>query len=552
MLSLISRYFHTLRYLKPIQIYRRVWFHIVSPRIDERDAPALRSITENFCSPAQRQVSFLKQDFFFLNQSGSLTELDWDGDLSNSSGSISKLWRYNQHYFDDLNAFKSALRRDWHLSLLKRWVEENPSGVGVGWEPYPTSLRIVNWVKWHCNGNGLPQICLKSLAVQARWLSQRIEWHILGNHLFANAKALVFAGLFFSGKEANRWLRVGLKIIEDELCEQVLPDGGNFERSPMYHALFLEVLLDFINLSRAFPGEVSESHSNAWVKTAKHMLVWLEVMVHPDGEIAFFNDSAKGIAPSPEELFAYAHRLELNHAFQSFIRVTHLADSGYVRVNLNDAVALLDIAPIGPDYLPGHAHADTMSFELSLFGQRVFVNGGTSEYGTGEIRQYERSTAAHNTVEINGKNSSEVWGGFRVAQRAYPSNLKIKEHADSSIISCAHDGYRRLRGKPIHHRSWRFSDSSLTVEDCIEGSFDHAFAYFHLHPSLEVSSSICGGWLLHLRQGKKILVKFLEGKAQLVSSFFSPEFGKRLKTLCFRVELDSKAIRVQIDWSPND
>ncbi|MEN9780004.1 MAG: hypothetical protein RL014_1152 [Pseudomonadota bacterium] len=96
-------------------------------------------------------------------------------------------------------------------------------------------------------------------------------------------------------------------------------------------------------------------------------------------------------------------------------------DSGYVRLDNGPAVALLDVAPVGPDYLPGHAHADTLSFELSVGAQRVLVNSGTSCYGSSAERLRQRGTAAHNTVVVNGQDSSEVWGGFRVARRPLPA-----------------------------------------------------------------------------------------------------------------------------------
>ncbi|HPA06712.1 MAG TPA: heparinase II/III family protein, partial [Candidatus Hydrogenedentes bacterium] len=151
-----------------------------------------------------------------------------------------KLWLYNLHYFDDLNAEGGAARSDWHRALITRWVAENPVGKGNGWEPYPLSLRIVNWVKWAWAGNELPPVAVESLALQAHFLSRRLEWHILGNHLLANAKALIFAGLFFDGMEAERWLATGAAIFSRQLGEQVLSDGGHFERSPMYHAQVLE------------------------------------------------------------------------------------------------------------------------------------------------------------------------------------------------------------------------------------------------------------------------------------------------------------------------
>ena len=543
-------YFHTVRYLKLQQIFFRIWFCLTIPRINYSQAPTVRNIPGTFHTPAQRAKSLLNADtFYFLNQSGSLSTLDWAG--TSKSGSPSKLWRYNQHYFDDLNAVNASDRIEWHLSLLERWVEENKPGSGVGWDPYPISLRIVNWVKWSYAGNQLPATCVQSLAVQVRFLMKRIEFHILGNHLFANAKALIFAGLFFSGSEADQWLQRGLQIVSDELPEQVLTDGANFERSPMYHAIFLEDIMDLINLAQAFPYAISEVTVAHWRKVARSMLYWLSGMTHPDDEIAFFNDAAIGIALSPVKLKDYAARLGL-WADPIHARTTHFTESGYVRLSSGHALALLDVAPVGPDYLPGHAHADTLSFELSLFGQRVFVNGGTSQYGTDDLRELERGTAAHNTVVINSENSSEVWGGFRVARRAYPRDLVINETPQLVSVTCTHDGYCRLSGKPTHRRTWEFADSSLTVADQIIGDFESAIAYFHVHPDIDISANSDGAWLLQLPKGQKIALTVEAGDSRITSSFYAPEFGKRLETQCLLVALATQGSRLIINWNLND
>lgn len=543
----LSRYLHTLRYLKPQQVYRRVWFRLKKPRTDISPAPSIRNQLVAFESPACRRASLLKADTFsFLNQSGTLSTIGWD-DIT-AQNLRSKLWRYNQHYFDDLNAINASERNEWHFALLQRWVAENVPGTGVGWDPYPTSLRIVNWVKWQLTGNALPDMCVQSLVVQSRWLMQRIEWHLLGNHLFANAKALIFAGIFFSGEEADNWLRQGLKIVANELPEQVLFDGGNFERSPMYHAIILEDLLDLLNLAKAFPDVMFHANLTYWREVAQRMIHWLDGMTHPDGEIAFFNDAAMNTAPSPSELFAYASRLGLRVGSID-TRIMHFAESGYVRLVSRDALVLLDVAPVGPDYLLAHAHADTLSFELSLFGHRVFVNGGTSEYGAGKRRQLERGTAAHNTLVVNGENSSEVWGGFRVAQRAYPRGLVIQETAELVSVTCSHDGYCRLPGKPIHRRAWEFSDSILVVSDQIDGYFEHAVAYFHVHPDITISAHSAGGWLLQLPEGQKILVNVETGDPQWSPSYYAPEFGKRFETCCLKVKLGEEGARLRIDWS---
>ena len=136
---------------------------------------------------------------------------------------------------------------------------------------------------------------LTVLALQVRWLSKKIEWHILGNHLFANAKALVFAGLFFQGREANAWLAKGLRILSNEIPEQILPDGEHFERSPMYQTIILEDLLDLINLSNAFPDNLIVDFTKDLKSTATKMLNWLIAMCHQDGEISFFNDASIGL-----------------------------------------------------------------------------------------------------------------------------------------------------------------------------------------------------------------------------------------------------------------
>ncbi len=295
LLSTLALYRRTLRHLRPVQFYARAWFRLARPRPNLAPAPLLRKSAAVWHWPAQRDCSLIEPTtFHFVNVSGSLDEVGWDG------AQREKLWRYNQHYFDDLNARDFGARKDWHHALLANWVESNHPGSGSGWEPYPTSLRIVNWVKWALAGNELTAICLHSLAVQARWLAKRLEFHLLGNHLFANAKALVFAGLFFKGEEAEGWLSTGVRLLLREVPEQILTDGGHFERSTMYHGLALEDMLDLCNVFACYGTAVSSRHrdcASQWRIAVNRMQVWHHAMCHPDGGIGFFNDAAFGIAP---------------------------------------------------------------------------------------------------------------------------------------------------------------------------------------------------------------------------------------------------------------
>lgn len=542
--SRFSLYWHTLRHLRPIQLYGRIAFRLARPQPDSRPPPPVRDLRGPWVAPARRRPSLVgPREFHFLNIDGSLDEIGWDGPERE------KLWRYNQHYFDDLNAIDAEDRHAWHETVLRDWVRANPPAAGNGWEPYPTSLRIVNWVKWSLSGNALPQPCVESLAVQTRWLTRRLEKHLLGNHLFANAKALVFAGLFFEGEEAATWLSRGLRLLSREMPEQILADGGQFERSPMYHALALEDVLDLCNVATAYEGAVGFDASRQgadWRNRARQMLGWLDAMCHPDGEIAFFNDAAMGIAPSPSELTAYAKRLGIDCA-EVEAPITWLTASGYARLASGPAVVLVDMAPVGPNYLPGHAHADTLSFELSLFGLRVLVNSGTSCYGDSAERTRQRGTAAHNTVVVDGADSSEVWSGFRVARRAMPINPEVHDHQGLGA-SCGHDGYRRLPGRVTHHRRWRLTEAGLDVEDTLQGSCDHAEARFHFHPSLRVTLRDGRRGSIGLANGRTLNWSAMIGTARVESSTWHPWFGESVPNCCLVVRLEQGRAATRFEW----
>jgi uncharacterized heparinase superfamily protein len=443
-----------------------------------------------------------------------------------------KLWLYNAHYFDDLAADGAAARSDWQRALIARWIAENPPVEGNGWEPYPTSLRIVNWLKWLMAGQAPVPGMLDSLAVQARWLRRRLEHHLLGNHLWANAKALIFAGAFFDWEEARRWRQRGLGLLRRELAEQILSDGGHFERSPMYHAMLTEDLLDLVQLAQRAPG-IPASDVEAWQQAATRMLDWLGAMTHPDGEIAFFNDAAFGIAPPLAALRAYAQALGLALPALPAEGVRHLAATGYVRLQRGPALLLADVAPVGPDYLPGHAHADTLSFELSLHGRRVLVNGGTSTYENDNERLRQRGTAAHNTVVVDGQDSSEVWAAFRVARRARVHAVQVDDNAPGLALSARHDGYCRLSGRVWHHRRWQLTAQALVVEDMLDGAFEMAEAHYLFAPGAEAALR----WQVE------------GGTASMDDTVWCPRFGQALSTRTLVVRFLQPRCVVTFHWN---
>lgn len=544
-LSKAAIYWNTLRHLKPGQFYWRLRRRSQLSKFEAVATTERRDKTGNFVEPARRRQSILSDNRVSL--------LNADDCLSNrqiwNDPKHSKLWLYNLHYLDDLNAFDAKDRVDVHKNLVARWILENPPTMGNGWEPYPISLRVVNLIKWVLTKDIADVQTEASIAAQANYLSKVIELHLLGNHLFSNAKALVFAGSFFETPLSARWLASGLAILDKQVAEQVLADGGNFERSPMYHALMLEDLLDLINLSTQFSSIVPETQILKWKSTSELMLSWLAAMSHPDGQIAFFNDAANGVAPSNDELFRYAKELGLSMPSESFDQVVYLEPSGYVRVTRGHATAIIDVAPVGPDYLPGHAHADTLSFELSIRGARWIVNGGTSRYGNCDIRQYERSTAAHSTVEVGGVSSSEVWHGFRVARRSYPFDIEMQHMVEVSHVGASHTGYHRLRGKPTHRRTWAMSERHLKVHDTVLPDLYHAAANYIIHPDVKVADEGAGRFGLTGSDGSKVSFTILSGQGRIMPSWFAPEFGERLPTTAIAVDLFAGQSEISIEWN---
>lgn len=515
------RFWHTVRHLKPVQVYGRLRNRLVTPRVDARPAPGTRHARGRWVIPARREQRMVSATrFCFLSEERDLEAHGWD------DPALAKLWRYNLHYFDDLAADRAESRGVWHRSLIERWIAECPPGVGTAWEPYPISVRIVNWIKWMLAGQAPTSEMLHSLAVQARFLRRRMEWHLLGNHLFMNAKALAMAGLFFEGREADEWLACGRDVLRQEIPEQILRDGGQFERSPMYHAMAVEDMLDLLNMLRLYSCPECSEIESAIRDRIPAMLRFLDGVCHADGEVASLNDSAQGIAPSVHEVMAYASRLGFATPAEVGDGLTDFPNSGFVRVQRCGMVAILDVGGIAPAYLPGHAHAETLCFELSVDGRRILVNSGTSEYGGGSERIRQRGTAAHNTVTVDGVNSSDVWGDFRVGRRAKVVSRRVQLDAAAVEIEAAHDGYCHLEPGAIHTRFWRFTDRMLEIVDRVpaEGRIE---SHWHFAPTSESRVSEDRRVLTIEGTAGRMRLEAEDAEWHLEPSTYSPRFGVR-------------------------
>ncbi len=510
----IHRLWHTVRHLKAQQIVGRLRNHI------ERfsGTPKLPSPPEDLKGRLQATVTFPRHEpwnrttdvrrgkFCFLNKTEKLGRpVDWKPNTQ-------KLWQFHLHYFQYL-----YLLDEESQSICREWINANPVGRKPGWHPYPTSLRIINWCKADFEAEDL----LSSLYRQAAYLYRNLETHLLGNHLLENARALVYAGCFFGGQgEAPEWLDRGLEIYREQTPEQILDDGGHFERSPMYHALMLEGYIDVLNL-------LSEDHPDwPWLaQTVEEMSDLLLSMTHPGSRIALFNDATRNGACSPKELLAYAGRvLDLQPE-----RHSRFDETGYFVHVSDEAYLIIDGGRVGPDYLPAHAHADIFSYELSIDEILFIVDTGVYEYEAGDMRDCVRSTRAHNTVCVDGVDQAECWDSFRIARRYPPHNVSFMQQGGQTRFEGCFDGYTQLTGDQISHRRCigaNRSECRITIEDSVTGEGRHTVeSRIHLHPDVQVERN--RDYISLERAGRDVRISARDSTVRFENGWYCPEFGLR-------------------------
>lgn len=501
--------FHTVRHLKPIQFIYRLKYKLCRVKIpvcDSRMAVSSDKLIFQLSVPSYR--SYYNCHFVFLN-----CEKYFDGKIDWEYAGYGRLWTYNLNYFEFLN--QEDMNQEEGCELIREFLATLSSNK-TAWEPYPLSLRIISWIRFFLRYKIREVEFDISLYQQLMVLSRKLEYHLLGNHLLENGFALLFGAYYFNH---SFFYQKACKILIPQLKEQILEDGGHFERSPMYHSIMLYRVLDCYNLvlhNEAFGNELIKLLK----EKAERMLGWLSKIVYSDGSFPLMNDAAFGIAPTYIQLADYAGRLGIDGNGDVL-----LGESGYRKLRIGPFELLADVGCIGPDYQPGHAHADTFSFELHVNGRPVVIDTGTSTYEINETRFYERSTRAHNTIVIKGRNSSEVWGGHRVARRA-----KVKFIEDSpDYIEAIHNGYKHW-----HRRQFRIHNNGLQITDQIEGE---GIAYFHFAP--EESYSIVKNIII----GKDYIFSF-EGavKIQNGQSWYAPEFNKRITNCHIAVTFKNKLI----------
>ena len=432
--------FRTVKYLKLTQVLYQVKYRLKKPAYVAYDASGFKIQDSGFkAKPIVRYTSLKGKVFTFLN-----LEHEFAGWNYTESG---MLWAYNQNYFDWIN--QEGFSEKEGCKWIDKFIEELPEN-RIGLDPYPIALRTINWVKFFCR---YPESATKgrldSLYSQIKLLVKKLEYHLLGNHLLEDAYALYIVSSYFGDKKL---VKKAKRLLLSQLKEQILPDGAHYEQSPMYHCILLDRLLDCFNINASPELE----------QYAIKMLGHLESVKWGIGDLPLLNDSANGIAPTTSQLFNYAKRLGLKW------NKIPMKACGYRKMLAGGMEAIVDVGIIAATYQPGHTHADSLNYELRIDGKPYVVDCGISTYNKTERRQYERGTTAHNCVSVEGKSSSEVWGGFRVGKRCHVSGLRLTAYG----LEASHDGF----AKPCRRR-FEIKANGFTVEDWYDGE---AVSYVHI------------------------------------------------------------------------
>lgn len=524
-------------------------------------------------------------------------------DLDTGSGNKKIVWELNrhQHFFTLGVAFWLTGDERYSETFarhLSSWMEQNPPGLGINWaSSLEVAFRSMSWIwAFHFfrdSDHFTPRLfldALKHLHRHARHIERYLSKYYSPNtHLTGEGLGLYYLGTQFPFfKRAERWRRFGEDILTSEAEKQILPDGVYFEQSTWYGRYTADIYLHFVIL-RSLQGEPFSTAGAAKVENRLQAAFdWMMLTTQPNGRTPLIGDDDGGrmlpvttaraddfrgslavsaivfdrtdhkfvSAGAVEELFWLTgtegvRTYERLAASEPSVSSGRFADGGYCVMrdgwSDSDNYLIVDAGEVG-SLSGGHGHADPLSIVASIDGRPLLVDSGTYTYHESrELRDYFRSTSAHNTLEIDGLSSSEPGNTFSWRTRGNATIDRWIATDRFDYFEGSHDGYRRLESPAVHSRSILFIKGDYwIIRDVVETDGEHAYSLnFHFDP--RVSTAVDETVECVSGDGHRIFTFGDNGNWEHKESWVSTNHGNRVNAPLMRFV--SRGIGKQEFWT---
>ena len=510
---------------------------------------------------------------------------------TSETGDKKIIWELNrhQHFFTLGLAYRLTGEERYAATFarhIESWMEQNPPGFGINWfSSLEVAFRLISWiwaVHFFKDSNSLTpelfQKVLKYLYLHGRHIEKYLSVYYSPNtHLTGEALGLFYLGTQLEIFErARHWRELGEEILFAELDRQIHEDGVYFEQSTWYQRYTADFYTHFLILKAFDAGDTDKNLQAKLESKLQSAHDFLMFATRPDGTTPLIGDDDggrslplsaarkndfRGLLSTAAIVFGRGDYKRVAGAFseetlwllgaeglKSFENLPSFeppqtsrffADGGYFVMRdgwaATDNFLLIDGGELGA-LSGGHGHADALAIELAAGGKTLLVDSGTYTYHESEeMRDYFRSTIAHNTLMIDEKSQSEPAGKFAWKTRA---EVKIQSQIAEDrfdFFEASHDGYERFETAATHERSILFLKNDYWImRDFVQaqGAHDYALNFQFekgVNPAVETgdSGATCVGETPSGQDGWRMFTFGDSGGWQRKESWISGVYGQK-------------------------
>ncbi|HVO80424.1 MAG TPA: oligosaccharide flippase family protein [Terriglobales bacterium] len=461
-----------------------------------------------------RADAVMEQRFVFRGREQAFPGVvDWN---ACPNGNLSWQWDLNRHAFFLTLATSYYYTRDTRYlgklaAMWTDWIERNPVGKGAAWTyPFEVAARLQNWIWAYfllLYSGGVNEGHLDAIAAALRahgtYLNCNLEYHWPNNHLLLEAKALYeYALLFPQYRETEKYLTRAGRALRHEVPRQVLPDGAHSELCSMYHRILAGELGELALLCRRnrrpLPSIVEQR--------VERLVEFSRALLREDGSMPLLGDSAMDdvqirFDPARQDhsdlnywLRQPEHEVATERGVGAAPELKIFSEAGYAFVRGGEGARrfhlTFDFGRVSRCPAGNHAHCDALSLELFAGGRALVIDPGVYlPWNDGERwARHFRSTAAHNTLVVDGREQSELCAYADVRQEAQTQLLGYSVSGDAASVSAECRPYWAADEHISHRREvCCHTGGTVRIRDQVVGSGAHHLEWsFHFAPGIDV------------------------------------------------------------------